>query len=662
MRIRKNGLIGMVMAAAMVSAVFSGRVMGGEPKDATDKTKEINAGYLKTLPFMDKKDFEDASRGMIAVEPNLVVKDAVGNVVWDMAQYSFIKAETPDTVNPSLWRQAQLNNIYGLFKVTDHIYQVRGYDLSNISFIEGKTGYIVIDPLVSAEVAKASLELLYKHVGKKPVKAVIYTHSHVDHWGGVKGVVDEADVKSGKVKIIASQGFLEEAVSENVMAGNVMTRRARYMYGNLLPKGVKGQVDAGLGKVASQGSVTIIAPNVIISKTGTTMDIDGVKIVFQYTPNTEAPTEMNFYFPQFRALCIAENCTHTLHNLYTLRGTKVRDAKAWSYFINETINLYGDKTDVMFASHHWPRWGKVDVNQMLADQRDLYKYIHDQTLRLANEGYNMEEIAEMIHLPDSLSKEWYNRGYYGSVSHDVKAVYQRYLGWFDGNPANLHPLPPVDAAKKYVEFMGGSAAVIEKAKKSFEQGEYRWVAQVMNQVVFAEPDNQDARNLEADALEQLGYQAESGPWRNFYLSGAMELRNGIVKLPPNMTTTSPDVVKAMPVDMLFDLLGVMLNGPKAAGKTIKLNFNFTDTKQLYTLVLENGVLIYNPGKQLKDADETLTLKRSILNEVLLGEATFQAKMQSGEIKTAGDKNKLGELLMLMDKFDINFPIVDRPAR
>lgn len=405
--------------------------------------------------------------------------------------------------------------------------------------------------------------------------------------------------------------------------------------------------------------MTIIPPTYIVTKTGQTLTIDGVKIIFHYTPNTEAPTEMNFYFPQFKALCIAENCTHTLHNLYTLRGAKVRDAKSWSYFLNEAIELFGDKTEVMFAGHHWPRWGKDRIVDMLTKQRDLYKYIHDQTLRLANHGYNMDEIAEMLQLPDNLAKEWYNRGYYGSLSHDVKAVYQRYLGWFDGNPANLNPLPPVEAGKKYVEYMGGSAAVLEKAKAAFENGEYRWVAQVLNHVVFAEPGNLEARNIEADALEQLGYQAESGPWRNFYLTGAMELRSGIPPIASTLTSTSLDVIKAMPIDMFLDYLSVRLNGLKAAGRTIKINLNLKDAKKLYAITLENSVLNYTEGKQLKDANETITLSRAALNEILTGKAVFEDKVKSGEIIVSGDKAKFKEILSLLDNFNPAFKIVDR---
>ena len=653
-RIFLFALIGTALIAALALAAAPG------PKDATSQTKELNNGFYKLMPFADQEDFADAKRGLI--DEGLSKISASGkNTVWDLDQYSFLDGDkaAPDTINPSLWRQAKLNMIHGLFKVADHIYQVRGYDLANISFVETKNGIIVIDPLTSSETAKAALELLYKHIGVKPIKAVIYTHSHIDHWAGIKGVISEEDVASGRVKVIASQGFLDEAISENVTAGNAMTRRAAYMYGNLLPKGPQGQVDAGLGKTVAEGTVTIIPPTDIIAQTGQKMNIDGVDIIFQYTPNTEAPTEMNFYFPQYRALCIAENCVHTLHNIYTLRGTKVRDAKAWAFFLNEAIDLFGGRSDVMFASHHWPRWGKDRIIGMLKDQRDAYKYIHDQTLRLANEGYNMDEIAEKVKLPDTLAKEWYDRGYYGSVSHDCKAVFQRYLGWFDGNPANLDPLPPVAAGKKYVEYMGGSAAIIARAKKDFARGNYRWVAQVLNHLVFAEPKNQAARNLEADALEQLGYQAESGPWRDFYLTGALELRLGVRPMPAGAGSSGADVLKAMPLDMIFDFMAVRLNGPKAAGKTVRINWKFTDLKKDYLLALENSVLNYFPNRQSDKADATITLSRATLNDILLGRSTFIKKIMSKEISVKGNVLKLHQLMGLLDNFNPSFKIVDR---
>jgi alkyl sulfatase BDS1-like metallo-beta-lactamase superfamily hydrolase len=428
------------------------------------------------------------------------------------------------------------------------------------------------------------------------------------------------------------------------------------MYGALLPKGDKGQVDGGLGKTTSLGSVTLIAPTDVITKTGETRNIDGVEMIFQMAPETEAPTEMLIYFPKFRVLDAAEDCTHTLHNLYTLRGAEVRNSKAWWKALNEAIGLFGDKSDIMIAQHHWPKWGQEKIVDMMKKQRDMYKFIHDQTLRYMNKGYTSTEIAEKLTLPPSLSNEWYNRGYYGSVSHDIKAVYQKYLGWYDGNPANLHILPPEDASKKYVEFMGGPNEVIKKARESFKNGEYRWVAMVMNNVVFAYPDNEEARFLEADALEQLGYQAESGPWRNEYLMGAFELRNGVPKLPP-LSTASPDVITSMSLDMFFDYMGIRLNGEKAEGKKIILNWNFTDTKEQYTLNLENSALTYTPGKMSAKSDATINLDRTTLNKIIMKETTFEDEIKSGNIKVDGDSRKISELMELQDDFEVMFNIV-----
>lgn len=627
-----------------------------DPKDATQATREANRRVFSTLPFENRDDFEASKRGFIATLPDATIQGPDGQPVWDLAPYHFLHAQdAPASVHPSLWRQGQLNLSNGLFQVTERIYQIRGFDLSNMTIIQGDTGLILIDPLLSAETAHAALELYSQHFPRKPVVAVIYSHSHADHFGGVKGIVSEEDVQSGKVPILAPDGFLEHAVSENIYAGNAMGRRSTYMYGPVLPRSASGQIDAGLGKSISTGTVTLIAPTETIHITGEQRTIDGVEIHFQMAPGTEAPAEMLMYFPQMRALCAAEDMTHNLHNLYTLRGAQVRDAVAWWKTINEAIERFGEISDVVFAQHHWPTWGKENTRRFLSKQRDLYKYLHDQTLRLMNHGATMLEAAEMIELPESLACEWYNRGYYGSVNHNTKAIYQQYLGFYSSHPSDLHPLPPEDAARKYVEFMGGTAAILKKAQACFEQGEYRWVAQVMKHVVFAEPSNDQARYLLADALEQLGYQTENGTWRNEYLMGAFELRNGIPDLP--QTVSSPDLLKAMTLPMYFDYLGVRLNGPRARGKRLLLNWNFPDTKEQYTLRLENSALTYTPEKQAPEADATLTLTRETLDKINGGTMTFEQASKNGAMQIQGNTSAVKELLGLLDTFQQSFPIV-----
>lgn len=629
--------------------------IGGKP--ATAATKAANAAVLRELPFNDKSTFEDAQRGLIARPDTLTIKDAKGKVVWDLEAYKkFIGPDknAPDTVNPSLYRNAQLNMQYGLFKVTDRIYQVRGFDLSNISFVQGNTGWIVLDPLVSAETAKAALDLANDKLGKRPVVAVIYSHSHVDHYGGVRGVVDEADVKSGKVHIYAPEGFTEHAISENVIAGNAMSRRAIYMYGALLPRDPRGGVNAGLGPTVSSGTTTLIIPTDIIDKTGTERTVDGIKMVFQMTPDTEAPAEMNTYFPQFKAMWMAENTTNTMHNILTLRGAQVRDALKWASYIDETIGLYGPGTEVKFQAHHWPMWGNAKIIDYWKKQRDLYKYTHDQTVNLMNKGYTGEEISELIKLPPELAKFWPNRGYYGTLRHNSRAIYQRYMGWYDGNPANLNNLPPVEAAKKYVEYMGGEAAIIQRAKADFDKGNYRWTAEVLKQVVFANPNNKAGKDLLADSFEQLGYQAESGPWRSVYLQGAYELRNG-VPAAGGINTASPDTIRAMPPEMLFEYLAVRLNGPKAAGKKIGLNVDFTDLHKQYGVTVENAVLNY--GRPLARADATLMMTKTTLDSIQLKEMTLDQAISSGALKIQGNRAAFSEFMSLLDTFPFWFNIV-----
>ena len=649
---RSLALAGLLSTASL--SVFADETQ----KDAAPATKQANDALYQQLPFDNKSDFEDAHKGFIAALPDAVIKGESGNVIWDPKQYAFIKEgeKAPDTVNPSLWRQSQLINISGLFEVTDGIYQIRNLDLSNMTIIEGKEGVTVVDPLVSAETAKVGMDLYFKNRGKKPVVAVIYTHSHVDHYGGVRGVVDEADVKAGKVKIYAPAGFMESAVSENIMAGNVMSRRASYMYGNLLKADAKGQVGAGLGTTTSAGTVTLIAPTDYVTKTGEKRVIDGLTYDFMMAPGSEAPAEMLWFIEEKKVIQTAEDVTHTLHNTYSLRGAKIREPLPWSKYINDAINRWGDKADILMAQHHWPTWGNENVNKLLKSQRDLYRYINDQTLRMANEGLTRDEIAAQFKLPPSLATMWANRGYYGSVSHDVKATYVLYLGWFDGNPATLDELPPEDAAKKYVEYMGGADSILQKAKSDYDKGNYRWVAQVVSKVVFADPENKAARNLEADALEQMGYQAESGPWRNFYLTGAQELRNGVKQLPtPN--TASPDTVRAMTPEMFFDYLALHINGEKAANAKAVLNVDFGGDGGKYKLELENGVLNHTANSEAQNADATLTLSRETLNKVILKEETLKQAQDKGEVKITGNADKVSELLGYMDKFDFWFNMV-----
>jgi alkyl sulfatase BDS1-like metallo-beta-lactamase superfamily hydrolase len=619
-------------------------------------TISSNQAISKLLNFGDRQDFEDSQKGFIATWDKLIIKDEKGEIVWDMPAYDFLSGDPVDTVNPSLWRQEQLNNIHGLFKIHENIYQVRGYDLSNMTLVEGKSGWILIDPLVSKETAKAALDLANKHLGQRPIKAVIYTHTHADHFGGVRGVVDEKDVVSGKTKIIAPKDFMDYAIAENVLAGTAMTRRAYYQFGGVLKPGVQGRVGTGLGKTFSMGTIGLIPPTDSIGTTGQEMSVDGVRMVFQMASGSEAPAEFMIYFPDFKAVCLSEVTSHHMHNLYTLRGAQVRDALGWSKYINETIDLFGDKADLAFASHHWPTWGSDRIKDFLVKQRDIYRYIHDETLRQANMGYTPKEISETMALPPSLEKEFSVRGYYGTLSHNIKAVYQYYLGWYDGNPANLNPLPPVDAGKRYVEFMGGADALLEKAQKYYEAGEFRWVAEVVNHLVFADPENKGALKLQANALEQLGYQAESGVWRNEYLAGAAELRHG-VKPARSTTTTGPDVMRAMTLDMVFDFIGVRLKREKVAKLNLNINMEFTNIKTNYALELSNSVLNNTKGRVLQDANATYKLSTLAFAKLLGKKATFGELLQSGEIKVDGNPKALGAILANLENFNPLFNIV-----
>ncbi|NNH71177.1 MBL fold metallo-hydrolase [Nocardia uniformis] len=610
------------------------------------------------LPLADTTDQEDADRGFIAALEPGVVRDAEGKVLWDSDSYDFLQGTCPASVNPSLWRQAGLVARQGLYEVVAGIYQVRGLDLSNMTLIEGKTGVIVIDPLISAETAAAGLALYRAHRGDKPVTGLIFTHSHVDHFGGARGVASAEDAEAGRLPVVAPAGFLEHAVAENVYAGTAMARRSAYMYGAVLPRGPQGQVGAGLGQTNSVGTITLIAPTHDITHTGQEMTIDGVRIVFQITPGTEAPAEMNFYFPDFRALCMAENATHTLHNLLTLRGALVRDPHVWSQYLTEAINLYARDSDVVFASHHWPTWDTERLVEYLSLQRDLYAYLNDQTLRKLNQGLVGSEIAEDFELPPAVENSWHARGYYGSVSHNVKAVYQRYMGWFDGNPAHLWEHPPVESAKRHVEFMGGADQVLRKARAAYDDGDYRWVAQVVNYVIFADPSNEAAKTLQASTFDQLGYGAENGPWRNFYLMGAYELRNGNVGTPT--PASSPTMLAALTVEQVFDAMSLRLDGPKAWHEKAISDWIFTDENRTRRLELRNGVLLHydrRDGDTLPPAEVTFTLTRATLIGVLLDGQDLGAAVQSGAVTIDGDVASFAKLVTLFDEPDPDFAIV-----
>ncbi|MFB6524978.1 alkyl/aryl-sulfatase [Streptomyces sp. NPDC056399] len=605
---------------------------------------------MTALPFEDTTDFENADRGFIDALSPAVVTGADGNIVYDNDAYAFLKADCPDTAHPSLWRQAQLCARQGLYEVTEGIYQIRGLDLSNMTLVEGERGVIVIDPLLSAETAAAGLALYRKHRGDRPVTGMIYTHSHGDHFGGSRGVLP-AGTEEG-VAILAPAGFLEHAVSENVYAGNAMTRRAIFMYGDRLPKSPEGQISAGLGMTTANGTLTLIPPTLDITETGQEETVDGVRIVFQLTPGTEAPAEMNFLFPDFRALCLAENATHNMHNILTLRGAVVRDSRIWAHYLDEAVEYFGDSYDVAFASHHWPTWGHKNVVAFLTAQRDLYAYMHDQTLRMLNSGLTGPEIAEEIQLPPALERSWHARGYYGSLSHNVKAIYQRYLGWFDGNAAHLWEHPPVELARRYVDSLGGPEQTLAKARGYAEDGDLRFAATLLNHLVFADPGNGDAKETLAGVYDRLGQGAENGPWRNFYLTSAMELRQGVNAIA--IDTTNPEMVGALTTDMLLDSVAIRIDGPRAWHEDLTIDLVLTDEQRRHRLTLHNGALTHRSapaGEQPKTRPAlTVHLTRPQLLGTLAGEGL-------GGASTTGDPSLLTRLLSYVTQPDTAFPIV-----
>lgn len=644
-----------------ITDIFKDPTQPGETEGATTITAEANAEWYEKLDFSDRREFANAERGWLDNAEGRIIDGDDNRSAWDLQSYGDLNRDAPDTVNPSLWRNTQLNAKAGLFEVCDGIYQVRGFDMANTTFIRTDHGWIVFDVLMCKENMKAAKELMENRFGPLDIKAVLYSHSHVDHFGGVEGVITReqvADAKlslkkqlaSGKTLVLAPAGFLKHAISENVYAGIAMARRAQFQYGTVLDKGEKGALSVGIGMGQSTGTVALIAPTYEIGEDVPKLTIDGLEIEFQLTPGTEAPAEMNAYFPKYRALWMAENCTGTLHNLYTLRGAEVRDANDWAKYIIEADQRFCDKTDVVFQSHNWPHWGE-EIHDYLLNTAAIYKFIHDQTLHYMNQGYTSTEVAAMLTLPEKLEKVWYTRPYYGTLAHNAKAVYQKYLGWYDANPVNLNPLPPSDTAKKLVEYLGSTDAVLRKAQKDFEKGDYQWVAQITKELVFADPSNQKARNLCADALEQLGYQAESGAWRNAYLMGAAELRKGNLSSLARTANGLGSAMKEMTVDMLLDYIAILTDANAAQNDDVTLNLIVTDVNEKFYVTRKNGILLSYSGENRPDAQATVTCKRLQLLALMQGQ-------QAGQVQISGDATALKRLLAYASKFEKTFNVIE----
>ena len=644
-----------------ITDIFKDPTQPGETEGATTITAEANAEWYEKLDFSDRREFANAERGWLDNAEGRIIDGDDNRSAWDLQSYGDLNRDAPDTVNPSLWRNTQLNAKAGLFEVCDGIYQVRGFDMANTTFIRTDHGWIVFDVLMCKENMKSAKELIENRFGPLYIKAVLYSHSHVDHFGGVEGVITReqaADAKlslkkqlaSGKTLVLAPAGFLKHAISENVYAGIAMARRAQFQYGTVLDKGEKGALSVGIGMGQSTGTVALIAPTYEIGEDVPKLTIDGLEIEFQLTPGTEAPAEMNAYFPKYRALWMAENCTGTLHNLYTLRGAEVRDANDWAKYIIEADQRFCDKTDVVFQSHNWPHWGE-EIHDYLLNTAAIYKFIHDQTLHYMNQGYTSTEVAAMLTLPEKLEKVWYTRPYYGTLAHNAKAVYQKYLGWYDANPVNLNPLPPSDTAKKLVEYLGSTDAVLRKARKDFEKGDYQWVAQITKELVFADPSNQKARNLCADALEQLGYQAESGAWRNAYLMGAAELRKGNLSGLARTANGLGSAMKEMTVDMLLDYISILTDANDAQNDDVTLNLIVTDVNEKFYVTRKNGILLSYSGENRPDAQATVTCKRLQLLALMQGQ-------QAGQVQVSGDATALKRLLAYASKFEKTFNVIE----
>ncbi len=657
-----------ILAITLLSACqpAQNEVVQQEQISVSSATLQAHQTINKKLNFKDQQDFEQANKGLIAKAPNQAILNSAGEVIWDNSAYSFIQGDAPETVNPSLWRQEKLNNIRGLFKVSDGVYQIRGFDFANMSIIEGKSGWIIVDPLTAKETAQAALKFAQQHLGVKPIKAIILTHAHIDHFGGVLGIVSPEKIKEQGIRVIAPEGFMEAATSENIIAGIAMARRSAYMYGKNLPRNTQGHIGSGLGTGPAFGRFGIVTPTELISTNNTTKTIDGIDFIFQNASGTESIAELTFYLPAAKIFCGAELVSRNMHNLYTLRGAQVRNALDWSNTIDQSLQMFG-QSDIYFGSHHWPIWGNEKVKTFLANQRDLYKYIHDQSVRLLNQGLTANEIAEQITLPESLANYFANRGYYGSLSHNAKAVYQFYMGWFDANPAHLNPLPAAQSSIKYVDMMGGEENIIAKAKASFVQGEYRWVAELLNHIVFANPDNSAAKKLLAKTYQQLGYQAESAPWRNFYLMGAQELAQGVANKGIDLASME-EVLKNTPVTKFFESMSVRLNSEKSQGEIVNIVLNFTDTNERYLLKLNNSVLHHYVlekdstaqsfvDNNVDEINASLLLTHRLFVKILIGKAGIKNTLFSDELFVEGSIFDLVNFFRLFDTPAGNFNIV-----
>ena len=638
-----------IMLAAALALAFSSTAHA----QVSDATRAVNAAMAQTLPLGDVEDEDFARRGFIASWDQPQIRTADGRVAWDFGSFEYLRGDAPETVNPSLWRHARLLALHGLFQVSERVYQVRSFDVSNMTIIVGDTGLIIVDPLTTAEPAAAALALARRTLGDKPVVAVIYTHSHADHFGGVRGVVDEADVAAGRVQIIAPEGFMEHAVSENVIAGNAMSRRAIYQFGATLPRNGEGQIGSGVGLAISTGRVTLIPPTRTITHTGETLTVDGVRFEFQMVPETEAPAEMNFFLPDFGVVCMAEIANATMHNILTPRGALVRDAKAWADYLTEALRLYGPRTDIMVTSHAWPRFGRDRVSDFLASHRDAYKYLHDQSVRLMNSGYTGREIAERVRLPEPLASRWFNRGYYGTMMHNSQAVYQRYMGWYDANPAHLNLLPPEESAQRFVRAMGGPASVLAEGQRAFDAGDYRWAAEVLDKLIFAAPDNARARALLARTHRQMAFQAESAIWRNMYLSAAQELEQGVFRR--DAATQSLDLVAATPTAQVLDLLAIRLVPERLGARRYAFNLVFPERNERFGVTIANGVLVHESGVLVEGAP-TITAARPVFLQAMATQSMARAVI-SGSIRITGNRRSLDGLGEIFETPDINFPIV-----